>query len=291
MSWKPTRWICMGPVAAIVGGGAVCSADVERYKIRADYVARLNELGLERIAEGFESSAWDGTRYTIADPRFELEVLSQNILWEPAAKDVFGDTWSNRTHGLSTNNNWARNGSWGLFENHHGEPYPTTLRVSAAEPIYAVGGWFNTNPDGQSVGFLFEGRTYANEPGYVLPGYGAMYPGDNPSFGFEFVGIVDPDGFDSVVLVGTLEVNDKGVLEGGAIYGCDDFRIGIAPGFGACDNPADLAPPVDVLDLADINAFVAGFTSQVPVADLDGNGVFDLNDISLFAAAFLAGCP
>ena len=55
--------------------------------------------------------------------------------------------------------------------------------------------------------------------------------------------------------------------------------------------PADLAEPFGVLDLADINAFVSGFVSQNPAADLDDNGIFDLSDINLFVGAFLAGCP
>jgi hypothetical protein len=63
------------------------------------------------------------------------------------------------------------------------------------------------------------------------------------------------------------------------------------PTGGAC-NAADLAEPFDVLDLADINAFVAGFTTQDPIADLAAPfGVFDLGDINAFVAAFSAGCP
>ncbi len=56
-------------------------------------------------------------------------------------------------------------------------------------------------------------------------------------------------------------------------------------------NPADLAEPRGVLDLADINAFVASFTAQSGEADLDGSGALDLADINAFAAAFTAGCP
>ncbi len=56
-------------------------------------------------------------------------------------------------------------------------------------------------------------------------------------------------------------------------------------------NAADLASPFGVLDLADISAFIAGFTSADPVADLNNDGVFDLSDISAFVAAFTAGCP
>ncbi|MFA7236196.1 MAG: hypothetical protein WC058_04960 [Phycisphaeraceae bacterium] len=132
---------------------------------------------------------------------------------------------------MTTNYNWARSGLWGLFEDHRGDPYPTVFRISSAIPIYAVGGWFDTNPDYQSVGFLFEDRTTADDPGYVLPGYGAMYPGDAPSVGgHAFVGIVDPAGFTSIIVTGTLEVNEEGVLGGGNfVFGSDDFTIGVIP--------------------------------------------------------------
>ncbi|USO00166.1 MAG: matrixin family metalloprotease [Phycisphaeraceae bacterium] len=64
----------------------------------------------------------------------------------------------------------------------------------------------------------------------------------------------------------------------------------------SCENPgncnaADIAEPYGVLDLADINAFITGFTTQDPIADLDDNGIFDLGDINVFVTTFTAGCP
>jgi hypothetical protein len=56
-------------------------------------------------------------------------------------------------------------------------------------------------------------------------------------------------------------------------------------------NDADLAEPYNLLDLADINAFVSGFIGQNPISDIDNNGLFDLTDINLFVTAFLGGCP
>lgn len=53
--------------------------------------------------------------------------------------------------------------------------------------------------------------------------------------------------------------------------------------------PADLNGD-GVLDLADINAFIAGFTTQDAIADIDGNGIFDLADINAFVTAFIIGC-
>jgi len=70
----------------------------------------------------------------------------------------------------------------------------------------------------------------------------------------------------------------------------DDFEVGgTARGV---DCPADLAPPMGVLDLGDINAFIAGFTSSDPTADLAAPfGVFDLGDVNAFITSFAAGCP
>ena len=56
-------------------------------------------------------------------------------------------------------------------------------------------------------------------------------------------------------------------------------------------NPADLAAPLGILDLADVQAFVVGFTAMEPIADLDANGVFDLTDVQMFVASFTNGCP
>lgn len=53
---------------------------------------------------------------------------------------------------------------------------------------------------------------------------------------------------------------------------------------------ADLAPPLGLLDLADITLFAEAFLNQEPLADLDANGLFDLSDVVQFVEAFLAGC-
>ncbi|USO00012.1 MAG: hypothetical protein H6810_04950 [Phycisphaeraceae bacterium] len=57
----------------------------------------------------------------------------------------------------------------------------------------------------------------------------------------------------------------------------------------AC-NPADLAEPFGLLDLADVNAFIAGFLGGDPIADLNTDGLFDLDDVLLYVDAFMTGC-
>ncbi|MEM1186841.1 MAG: LamG-like jellyroll fold domain-containing protein [Planctomycetota bacterium] len=55
--------------------------------------------------------------------------------------------------------------------------------------------------------------------------------------------------------------------------------------------PADINGSCGILDLTDVDLFIAGFLSQDPIADLDNSGFWDLTDIDLFIASFLAGCP
>jgi len=261
---------------------AESEAAVERYKIEADYLVRLAELGHNTVIEGFESSTWDVVRSPDVNNRHSLpEVLSQGLIWEGAASDVFGPL---AFDGVTTNYNWARTGQWGLYEDRirasfFSPLYQSTIRVSSAAPLYGVGGWFDTNPDGESVGFLFEDRTTANAPGYVLPGFGAMYPGDNPSFGHEFIGIVDPDGFNSVVLTGSLEVNEEGVLEGGTIYGADDFTFAVGSVATAdFDNDGDV-------DSADLVVWESSFGSGAG-ADADADGHSDGADFLAWQRQF-----
>ncbi|MEZ6317775.1 MAG: GC-type dockerin domain-anchored protein [Phycisphaerales bacterium] len=57
----------------------------------------------------------------------------------------------------------------------------------------------------------------------------------------------------------------------------------------AC-NPADINAD-GVLNLDDINAFATAFVGADLAADVDHNGTLNLDDINTFASAFLAGCP
>lgn len=67
----------------------------------------------------------------------------------------------------------------------------------------------------------------------------------------------------------------------------DDLRIEL---LGCSGNPADLAPPFGVLDLADIQAFVNAFVAGDLLADIaEPFGVLDLGDVSLFVTSFLQG--
>ncbi|MEQ8667766.1 MAG: hypothetical protein RIC12_01255 [Pirellulales bacterium] len=220
---------------------------VERYKNEAEYIDRLAELGYTALHEGFESSDWDEVRTVNLDFQSLPSVDSQGLTWESAGRDVWPYPFSTRVYGVTTNSNWARSGDWGIFEDHKGDPIPTTIRVHSPTPIYGIGGWFNTNPDGLDFGFLFEDATSAEDPGWFLPGYGAMYPGDNSGSGHNFAGLIFTEGFTDVVLTGVLRINEENQLEGGAIYGADDFTFAV---------PIDFVPEPTSLGLG-----ILGFVS------------------------------
>ena len=84
--------------------------------------------------------------------------------------------------------------------------------------------------------------------------------------------------------------------------GCLDIFMGLCSGYRVliqsdCDvqmgcNAADIAEPFDVLDLGDVQAFIAAFTGTAADADIAAPfGVWDLADVQLFIAEFSAGCP
>ncbi|QNN23778.1 PEP-CTERM sorting domain-containing protein [Planctomycetales bacterium ZRK34] len=215
----------------VIGWVGQTQGAIERYKNETDYLNRLAELGYGTIHEGFESGAWDAVRSpSILDINALPSITSQTITFESAGRDIWPYSFSTRVYGVTTNYNWANSGTWGLYEDHQGDPIPTTIRIIAPEPIYGIGCYVDTNPDLQDVGFLFEGATTAEAPGYVLPGYGAMYPGDNSGAGHQFIGLIVPDGFTEVIVTGVLQVNEENVLEGGAIYGADDFTFAVTSG-------------------------------------------------------------
>ncbi|MEM1184665.1 MAG: GC-type dockerin domain-anchored protein [Planctomycetota bacterium] len=56
--------------------------------------------------------------------------------------------------------------------------------------------------------------------------------------------------------------------------------------------PADLVAPFGIVDLADIDAFIAAFLAGSPEADLAlPVGVLDQGDVDAFITSFFAGCP
>lgn len=95
---------------------------------------------------------------------------------------------------------------------------------------------------------------------------------------------------------GTVEkiVRADGMLtedcDGNGIEDACQIAAGNPPACGC--NEADIAEPYGVLDLADVQAFVAGFVNQGDESDLvEPFGVWDLADLQAFVVTFTAGCP
>lgn len=62
-------------------------------------------------------------------------------------------------------------------------------------------------------------------------------------------------------------------------------------GSAGCSD-ADTVEPFGTLDIDDVLAFLNGFATQDPVADIaPPTGVFDIDDVLAFLNAFAAGCP
>lgn len=220
---NPVPFISLALLAGSLGAGAA----VERYKNEGEFTARLAELealGYANLQEDFEGPDWDGIRNTISNPSTTPWITSKRITWDSIAGSYY-PYQCNPTY-VATNTNWARSG-YGIYDT----CIASTLRVQTPEPIFGIAFWVDTNPDGQDVGILFPGRTTANDPGYIVTGYGAMYPGDIHPFGHGFVGFIDLDGFTEVVITGTLEVNEEGQLEGATTYGADDFTFVVDSAF------------------------------------------------------------
>jgi hypothetical protein len=144
---------------------------------------------------------------------------------------------------------------------HSGEPWNNTDWTGAdagSEIVWSNGTTFGTNPVANAIR------------------YGTLY-------NFRFTSTAAP--VDGTVTIGLFEPSAGNP---------DEMSVTLpVPGAaqGGC-NDADIAEPFDVLDLGDIQAFIAAFTGQDPLADIAAPfGVFDLADIQAFIAAFNAGCP
>jgi len=122
----------------------------------------------------------------------------------------------------------------------------------------------------------------------LFAGHAAAQPFEIPSF------TVDGGGGtlqgDIFTLSGTIGQPDAGVLQGSRFSISGGFWSGLSDQMGC--NLADIAEPFGILDLNDVTGFVAAFLAGEPLADLaEPFGIIDLSDISAFVGEFLVGCP
>jgi len=145
----------------------------------------------------------------------------------------------------------------------------------------------NTVIDGEMRGFAFDMDVnsagtiaFRSESGAVFTQYESVF-----SFGDVVNGMRLME-----VKYSTITINDLGQIACVAT-----FEFG--PGLGL--DAVILATPIcaadldgnGVLNLDDVNLFASAFTGGDLLADLDGNGTLNLDDINTFAGAFVAGCP
>ncbi len=90
---------------------------------------------------------------------------------------------------------------------------------------------------------------------------------------------------------GTYEQWTRGgvMLQRVAIPGADTYNaIGGEFQFPQCDPDLNLD---GLINIDDIDVFVASFLAELPLGDLDKNQTFNIDDIDAYVASFLAGCP
>ena len=86
-------------------------------------------------------------------------------------------------------------------------------------------------------------------------------------------------------------ISEDGVIVGTGVLNGEVRGYAMIPVSGGC-NDADLEQPFGVLDLADVQGFIAAFLANDPAADIaPPTGVLDLADLQAFISAFIAGCP
>lgn len=127
----------------------------------------------------------------------------------------------------------------------------------------------------------------ATFPGGTVPG---IWAGRAETF-VDLSGVI-PDGFTGFNMAALDVAPDGSIQIVGSAYNTAAGRAE-AILLSSSDTPpcvADLNGD-GVLDLADINLFIAGFVGHDPIADLTADGIYDLADINLFVGSFLMGCP
>jgi len=220
------------------------SAPIE-YSDEALFLADLAALnGVEIYSEDFEGPVWDAYRYPSA-----IESIT-----------VSGVTWSGNAP-LSTNTNWGRTG-FGLFTIYVPPGSADEIYGDSTRVMYAIGGHFDSNPDGSDVWIEIDG-VFGAEVG--------------ASFLFPFVGVIDPDGFTS------FRIHDPDQEH---VLGADDITIAIAAEVCAADITGD-----GMLNFFDVSAFLNLYAAGDLSVDFSDDGVLNFFDVSAFLSEFSAGCP
>lgn len=204
-----------------------------------------------------------------------VDVPGDGRFWVGANVTDNGDgTWHYEyaIHNLNSNRNASSfavpngGGATGVgfkdVDYHSGEPFDMTDWASnegGADLVWDNGTTFASNPNGNAIrwGTLYNFR-------FDSP--------NAPEEGTATLGMFAPAAGQPDTMSVTLPVPSAG-------------------GMGGC-NAADNAEPFGVLDLSDVQGFIAAFTGQGPAGDIaEPFGVWDLSDVQAFIAEFTGGCP
>jgi hypothetical protein len=284
----------------------------------AEFIAAVDALGLERIRESFEDdAAWGHVRTTV--PGGQITAPSVTNL---------GLTWrANNPDGeVTTGDGPPLIGQWGFFTLPHGS-YLTGIdchlpvncgdgwRVTSDQPLYALGGWVETNTVPAKIG-LYLGPGLANpvDLGQTCDPDGTNCV-DNASLSnqHQFYGVIVPDG------VTEFEFRElEGKNEDAKYIFADEFAFGRAPnldsdGDGLLDTEDNctLVPNPDqrntdgdrygnicdpdfdnnnFVGRPDIAYFRSVLQTADPDADLNGDGTVNFGDFQILRS-YLGGPP
>lgn len=203
--------------------------DVTVYVSYTEFIAAVDALGLERIRESFEDDAvWGHVRTSIVDGEMTApSVTNLGLTWR--ANNPDGE--------VTTGEGPVFIGTWGFFTLPHGSYLTGTdchlpgncgdgWRVTSDQPLYALGGWIETNTPPAKIGlYLGPGLGSPVDLGETCDPDG-MNCSDNAilSTQHQFYGVIVPDG------VSEFEVRElEGKKEDAKYISADEFAFGRAP--------------------------------------------------------------
>lgn len=284
------------------------------YVSYTEFIAAVDALGLERVRESFEEDAvWGHVRTTIVDGEMTApSVTNRGLTWRA----------NNADSEVTTGEGPALIGNWGFFTLPHGSYLTGTdchlpgncgdgWRVTSDEPLYALGGWIDSNTIPAKIGlFLGPGLGGQVDLGETCDPDGSNCV-DNAilSHQHQFYGVIVPDG------VTEFEFRElEGKSEDAKYIFADEFAFGRAPDLdtdndGLLDNEDNctLVPNPDQRNTDgdrygnicdpdfDNNEFVGGpdfvyFRSRLqtadPDADLNGDGIVNFGDFQIMRPYF-----
>ena len=276
--------------AASIGGpnqriGLISVDGTPGYQPAAVYLpaSTLNQETVVRVSADPDGPEWRFDDLEVFEIASSNDVAALPFIEDYERAGLFLDSWQPSDVDVIADSESAESGDYLATMPANGRMETVNLTASGATDI--VFGVRVSSPEGAPASDELV-MTYRNSSGQWVEARrytAAAFPSD----GFGLAEVVLPADASHNQLRVAIETVGAG---GTTPWRFEDFEVGGEA--RAADCPADLAAPAGVLDLADINAFVGGFTGNQPIADLaEPFGVYDLSDVGAFVASFVAGCP